>query len=177
MSIAAFIFSQTMSAKAGRKFADTKPEIVIGTATLGIPVAIEVSRYLGLDRYASWQVAKVHLQDALVEHVELIAAVGKQRLLLYRDAIPPPSGKRVLVVDMCCHRVEFVSVDKPCAKGRRQHRRNLARFSTEVHEWRPVLGTDADLVCGLGHIPQFRIHGGKATIIPSSVEAARPGAA
>jgi adenine phosphoribosyltransferase len=45
---------------------------------------------------------------------------------------------------------------------------------TEAHDWRETLGPDAALVRGLGHIPQFHIENGKATIIPSSTEAAQP---
>jgi hypothetical protein len=33
---------------------------------------------------------------------------------------------------------------------------------TEGHDWKSVLGEDADLVRGLGHIPVFRIEKGRA---------------
>ncbi|MET0867358.1 MAG: phosphoribosyltransferase family protein [Pseudorhodoplanes sp.] len=171
-------FLDHVGRKLAEKFADAKPDIVIGTATLGIPVAIEVSRYLGLDRYVILHKSpKVHLQDALVEHVESIASVGKQRLLLDRDAIPLLSGKRVLVVDDVVATGSSLSASIRLARKAGANIVGIGVILTEAHEWRPVLGADADLVRGLGHIPQFRIHGSNATIIPSSVEAARPGAA
>jgi adenine phosphoribosyltransferase len=36
----------------------------------------------------------------------------------------------------------------------------------EGHDWKAVLGADAGLVRGLGHIPVFRIENGQATPIP-----------
>jgi adenine/guanine phosphoribosyltransferase-like PRPP-binding protein len=158
-------------------FAADKPDIVVGTATLGIPVAIEVSRYLGLDRYLILQKSpKVHLQDALVEHLQSIASVGTQRLLLDRQAIPLLSGRRVLMVD------DVIATGSSLAASIRLVRKaggnivGIGVILTEAHDWRDALGEDAALVKGLGHIPQFRIENGKATIIPSSTEAARPGA-
>lgn len=171
-------FLDHVGTKLAEKFADTKPDIVVGTATLGIPVAIEVSRHLGLDRYVILQKSpKVHLKDALVEYVESIASVGKQRLLLDRDAIPLLSGKRVLMVDDVVATGSSLSASIRLARQAGANIVGIGVILTEAHEWRPVLGGDADLVRSLGHIPQFRIQDGKATIIPSSVEAARPGAA
>ena len=48
-----------------------KPDIIVGAATLGIPVVIEVSRALGLDQYVIAQKSpKIHLADALVQELE-----------------------------------------------------------------------------------------------------------
>lgn len=171
-------FLDHVGTKLAEKFADVRPEIVVGTATLGIPVAIEVSRHLGLDRYVILQKSpKVHLKDALVEYVESIASVGKQRLLLDRQAIPLLSGKRVLVVDDVVATGSSLSAAIRLTRQAGANIVGIGVILTEAHEWRPVLGADAALVRSLGHIPQFRIQGGQATIIPSSVEAARPGAA
>ena len=41
------------------------------------------------------------------------------------------------------------------------------------HDWREVLGADADLVVGLGHIPQFKIENGRATPDPVTLAGAR----
>jgi hypothetical protein len=65
--------------------AATEADIVVGTATLGIPVAIEVSRHLGLDRYVILQKSpKIHLRDALIETVQSITSMGSQLILLDR---------------------------------------------------------------------------------------------
>ena len=42
-------FGEVAGADLAGAIADTRPEIVASAATLGIPVAIEVSRHLGLD--------------------------------------------------------------------------------------------------------------------------------
>jgi hypothetical protein len=40
---------------------------------------------------------------------------------------------------------------------------------TEGHDWKAVLGADAGLVRGLGHIPVFRIADGRAEAIAETV--------
>ena len=70
------------------RFAAAKPDIVVGSATLGIPVAMEVSRHLGLDRYLILQKSpKFHLADALEEPVRSITSDKPQRLMLDRRQI------------------------------------------------------------------------------------------
>ncbi len=65
------------------KLAPLKPDVIVGAATLGIPVAIEVSRALGLDDYVILQKSpKIHLGDALVQTISSITSKGEQRLLL-----------------------------------------------------------------------------------------------
>ena len=80
--------------------ADARPEVVASAATLGIPVAIDVSRHLGLDDYLILQkTPKVHLGDALAEPLSSITTETPQRLLLDRARIPAVAGKRVALVD------------------------------------------------------------------------------
>ena len=68
--------------------APSAPDVVASAATLGIPVAIEVSRALGLDDYLILQkTAKIHLADALAEPLSSITTGGEQRLLLDRARI------------------------------------------------------------------------------------------
>ena len=76
-------------ARAGAELADLlradQPEIVASAATLGIPVAIEVSRALDLDDYLILQkTPKIHLSDALSERLVSITTAGRQDLLLDR---------------------------------------------------------------------------------------------
>jgi adenine phosphoribosyltransferase len=40
---------------------------------------------------------------------------------------------------------------------------------TEGHEWKAALGADAELVEGLGHIPQFAIADGRVTPMPETL--------
>src|ERR1700689_5890675 len=82
------------------KLGPLKPDIVVGAATLGIPVVIEVSRALGLDQYVIAQKSpKIHLADALVEELQSVTSSGKQRLRLDRRAGPTLWKHPVVVVD------------------------------------------------------------------------------
>src|SRR5258708_39460837 len=50
------------------KLAPLKPDVVVGPATLGIPVAIEVTRALGLDNYVILRKSRrIHLAHALAQ--------------------------------------------------------------------------------------------------------------
>jgi adenine/guanine phosphoribosyltransferase-like PRPP-binding protein len=133
------------------------PDIIVAPATLGIPVAIEVSRALGLDRYVILQKSpKVHLDDALEQRIESITSKGVQRLLLDRQAVPLLNGKRVIVVD-----------DVVASGGSMKGALELVRRAgaqvvgvgvvlTEGRKWEGVLGEeDCTLIKTLGHIPQF----------------------
>lgn len=91
-------------AHAGKQLADRlaplKPDIVVGAATLGIPVAIEVTRALGLDHYVVLQKSpKIHLGDALTQTISSITSKGEQKLMLDRRSLPLLAGKRVVIVD------------------------------------------------------------------------------
>lgn len=159
------------------RFAALKPDIVVGSATLGIPAAIEVSRRLGLDQYVILQKSpKFHLAESLVEDVRSITTGGSQRLLLDRRSIALLQGKRVLVVD------DVVATGSSMAAAIRLVRRAGAEvvgagaILAEGHAWRDALGRDADLVTTLGHIPQFDIVDGIAIPDAATEYTARTGA-
>jgi adenine/guanine phosphoribosyltransferase-like PRPP-binding protein len=146
------------------------PEIVVGAATLGIPVAIEVSRSLGLDNYVVLQKSpKIHLANALRESVHSVTSHGVQVLMLDQRAVPLLTGRRVFLVD------DVVSTGSSLAAMLRLVRRAGAEvvgvgvILTEGHDWKAVLGADAGLVRGLGHIPVFRIADGRAEAIAETV--------
>ncbi|EON95814.1 putative adenine phosphoribosyltransferase protein [Phaeoacremonium minimum UCRPA7] len=148
---------------------DLRPDVVVGAATLGIPVAIEVSRALGLDRYVILQKSpKIHLRDAMVQEIQSITSSGSQRLLLDVDAIPLIAGRRVLVVD-------DVVASGSSLKGALELVRRaggsvvgIGVILTEAREWESTLGEDAKLIKGLAHIPQFRLEGGEWKPIEST---------
>jgi adenine phosphoribosyltransferase len=96
-------------ARVGAALADAArplaPEIVVGAATLGIPVAIEVSRALGLDDYVMLQKSpKIHLADALRESLRSVTSHGEQVLMLDRRAVPLLAGRRSLSWMTWCRR-------------------------------------------------------------------------
>jgi adenine/guanine phosphoribosyltransferase-like PRPP-binding protein len=159
-------FGELVGKAMARRFAALKPDIVVGSATLGIPVAIEVSRHLGLDRYVILQKSpKFSLADALSEEVKSITTPLPQRLLLDRKSISVIQGRRVVVVD------DVVTSGSSIAAAIRLMRRAGANvigvgvILTEGHAWRAALGEDARLIEGLDHIPQFNVLNAVATPI------------
>jgi adenine/guanine phosphoribosyltransferase-like PRPP-binding protein len=154
------------------RLAERKPDIVVGAATLGIPVAIEVSRHLGLDQYVIVQKSpKIHLGDALVEHVQSVTSSGSQRLLLDRRAIPLLKGRRVVVVDDVVATGSSLAATLKLVRQAGAEVTGVGVILTEGHDWREALGADAALVTGLGHIPQFTIANGHATPDPATLAA------
>ncbi|MEO8668606.1 MAG: phosphoribosyltransferase family protein [Bauldia sp.] len=147
-----------------------RPEMVVGAATLGIPIAIEVSRHLGLDRYVILQKSpKLHLADARAETIVSITSKGEQRLLLDRAAEPLIRGGRIVVVD------DVVAIGGSLRGSLKLVRAAGAKIAgigvvlTEAHAWRSVLGPDAALVTSLAHIPQFRRTATEWEPIPESL--------
>lgn len=146
-----------------KRFAPLKPDLIVGSATLGIPVAMEVTRALGIDQYVILQKSpKFHLADALVEEVRSVTSTGVQRLLLDREAIIRLQGKRVIVVD------DVVATGSSMAAAMRLVRRAGAEIIaagtilSEGQDWRHALGRDGDLITCLGHIPRFTLQNGVA---------------
>ncbi|WP_407174869.1 phosphoribosyltransferase family protein [Bradyrhizobium sp. STM 3562] len=165
-------FGERIGKALATRLAATRPDIIVGAATLGIPVAIEVSRHLGLDQYVIVQKSpKIHLGDALVEHVTSVTSAGSQRLLLDRRAVPLLKGRRVVVVD------DVVATGSSLAATLRLVRQagadvvGIGVILTEGHDWRKALGVDAALVTSLGHIPQFLITNGHAAPDPATMAA------
>ena len=79
-------------AKAGEELAAVlKPydvDIVATVATMGIPLAVEVTRHLGLDQYVVLhKTPKIHLADAISEKVRSITTDADQRLLFDRARV------------------------------------------------------------------------------------------
>ncbi|WP_252729644.1 phosphoribosyltransferase family protein [Pacificibacter marinus] len=157
------------------RFEALKPEVVVGSATLGIPVAMDVSRHLGLDKYVILQKSpKFHLDDALEEPVRSITTDEPQRLLLDRRQISTLQGRRVVIVD------DVIATGASMAGAMRLVRRAGAKvlavgtILTEGNKWREALAQDVNLVKRLGHIPQFSIVDGEARVEPTSLDPLTP---
>jgi len=132
-------------------------DVIATAATMGIPVAIEVSRALGLDDYVVLhKTPKINLADALTEDVRSITTGPVQQLRLDRARLDRVAGRRVAFVD------DVISTGSSALAAVRLLRRAGADITgigvlvTETDAWRPVLGKDAELVHALGAIPVFR---------------------
>lgn len=150
--------------QAGRELADiVRPydvDIVATVATMGIPLAVEVTRHLGLDQYVILhKTPKIHLADAVFEPVRSITTDADQRLLFDRARIDDVRGKRVAIVD------DVISTGASTGAALRLLRRveanivSIGTLVTEASLWREALGEDANMVRALGSIPVFRPDG------------------
>lgn len=148
------------SEQAGRELADVLrdagPEVVVSVATMGIPLAIEVTRALGLDDYVILhKTPKIHLGDTWVEPVRSITTGADQTLRLDPARAHIVRGRRVAVVD------DVVSTGASLRAALQLLRRAGAEpvvvgaFLTEGRQWEAALGPDAAIVRTLGAIPLF----------------------
>jgi adenine phosphoribosyltransferase len=163
-------FGERIGKALAAKLGPLKPDIVVGAATLGIPVVIEVSRALGLDQYVIAQKSpKIHLADALVQDVQSVTTSAKQRLMLDRRAVPLLARRQVVVVDDVVATGSSLAATLALARAAGAEIVGAGVILTEGHDWKKTLGADAHLVQGLGHIPQFALAGGKATPMPETL--------
>ncbi len=151
-------------ATAGRELAEILApfdvDIVATVATMGIPLAVEVTRSLGLDQYVVLhKTPKIHLADAESEPVRSITTDAEQRLLFDRARIGAVQGRRVAIVD------DVISTGASTGASLRLLRRvgadvvAIGTMVTEASLWRGALGEDAAMVRALGSIPVFRPDG------------------
>src|SRR3984885_12573993 len=146
---------------AGRELADlmrpAAPEIIVSVATMGIPLAIEASRALGLDDYVILhKTPKIHLGETWSEPVTSITTEKPQRLRMDPARVAAVRGRRVAVVD------DIISTGASTLAALRLVRRIgaepvvIGTLMTEGSGWRKALGADADMVRSLGSMPLFR---------------------
>lgn len=150
-------FTERASHELAERLSDLQVDIVASVATMGIPIAIEVSRALGLDDYLIFQkTPKIHLADAITEPVKSITT-GKSQLLLFdRARVSVASGRRVALVDDVISTGASVSAALRLLRGVGAEPVAIGTLLTEAQAWRKTLGPDADLVRTLGSIPLFR---------------------
>ena len=163
-------FGERIGKALAAKLGPLEPDIVVGAATLGIPVVVEVSRALGLDQYVIAQKSpKIHLADALVQEVQSVTTASKQRLMLDRRSLPLLAGRRAVVVDDVVATGSSLAATLALVRAAGGNVVGAGVILTEGHDWEKTLSADARLVQGLGHIPQFALTGGKAVPMPETL--------
>ncbi|HTX62821.1 MAG TPA: phosphoribosyltransferase family protein [Acidimicrobiales bacterium] len=150
-------FSEHAGKELAELLRDARPDVVVSVATMGIPLAIEVTRALELDDYVILhKTPKIHLGDTWVEPVRSITTGADQTLRLDPARVGAVRGRRVAVVD------DVVSTGASLRASLNLLRRAGAEpvvvgaFLTEGEQWRRSLGADAEMVRALGAIPLFR---------------------
>jgi adenine phosphoribosyltransferase len=147
--------------QAGRELADLlKPlsvEVIASVATMGIPIAIEVVRALGIDDYLVFQkTQKIHLVDALSEPVRSITTGGTQRLLFDRNRVDVVTGRNVALIDDVISTGASVHAALTLLRRAGANPVTVGVLATEGSAWHETLGPDADLVRSLGSLPLFK---------------------
>lgn len=133
---------------------DTQPEIIASAATLGIPVALEVSRALGLDDYLILQKSpKIHLAEALRASLHSITTDRAQELLLDRARVRAVEGRRVAFVDDVISTGSSAAAAIGLLRSAGADVVAVGALLTETGRWRAELGRDAALVRALGQLP------------------------
>jgi adenine/guanine phosphoribosyltransferase-like PRPP-binding protein len=150
-------FADTAGRELAAQLAEFEPEIVVSVATMGIPLAIEVTRSLGLDDYVILhKTPKIHLGESFAEPVRSITTGSPQKLRMDPARVPSVRGRRVAVVD------DVISTGASTVAALNLVRRVEAEpvvigtLMTEGSGWRTALGSDAANVRALGSIPVFR---------------------
>jgi adenine phosphoribosyltransferase len=151
-------------AKAGEELAEILApydlDVVATVATMGIPLAVEVTRYLGLDQYVVLhKTPKIHLADAISESVRSITTNAEQRLLFDRARLSDVRNKRVAIVDDVISTGASTGATLRLLRGVGAHVVTIGTLVTEASLWRAALGEDATMVRALGSIPVFRPDG------------------
>ena len=150
-------FSARAGAELAAKLAPFGAEIVVSVATMGIPLAIEVTRALGLDDYVILhKTPKIHLADAIAEPVQSITTAKPQRLLFDRSRLPAVAGRRVAVVDDVISTGGSTKAALNLLRSVRAVPVAVGTLVTEGSQWQANLGEDAGLVQALGALPLFR---------------------
>jgi len=153
-------FAETAGRELAELMAPFEPEVIVSVATMGIPLAIEASRAMGLNDYVILhKTPKIHLGETWSEPVNSITTDKTQRLRMDPARVDAVRGRRVAVVD------DVISTGASLSSALRLVRRMDAEpvvigcFMTEGGGWKQALGEDASLVRALGAMPLFHPDG------------------
>lgn len=145
-------------ARAGEDLAallrDLRPDVIAAPATLGIPLALEVSRALGHEDYVVLQKSrKWYLRDSPRLDVNSITTQDTQTLILDKSRIPLVRGKRVVVVDDVLSTGASVATSVELLEQVGAEVVGIGAMLTESDLWVERLGAHAANVRALGEVP------------------------
>lgn len=145
-------------ARAGEDLAallrDLQPDVIAAPATLGIPLALEVSRALGHEDYVVLQKSrKWYLRDSPRLDVNSITTQDTQTLILDKSRIPLVRGKRVVVVDDVLSTGASVATSVELLEQVGAEVVGIGAMLTESDLWVERLGAHAANVRALGEVP------------------------
>jgi adenine/guanine phosphoribosyltransferase-like PRPP-binding protein len=153
-------FMERAGAELAEVLAPYDVDVVATVATMGIPLAVEVTRHMGLDQYVVLhKTPKIHLADAISERVRSITTASEQRLLFDRARIGDVEGKRVAIVDDVISTGASTGASLRLLRAVGAHVVAIGTMVTEAVLWRDALGEDAAMVRALGSLPVFRPDG------------------
>lgn len=133
---------------------DLRPDVIAAPATLGIPLALEVSRALGYDDYVILQKSrKWYLRDSPRLDVNSITTQDTQTLILDKSRIPLVAGKRVVVVDDVLSTGASVATSVELLEQVGAEVVGIGVMLTESDLWMERLGAHAANVRSLGEVP------------------------
>jgi adenine/guanine phosphoribosyltransferase-like PRPP-binding protein len=150
-------FAERAGSELAERLAPSNVDIVVSVATMGIPLAIEVTRALGLDDYLILhKTPKIHLGDAIAEPVTSITTGAPQHLRMDPARLQAVAGRRVAVVDDVVSTGASMQAALNLLRRVRAEPAVVGTLVTEGADWRERLGPDAHMVQALGAIPVFR---------------------
>jgi len=150
-------FAATAGAELAAELEPLRPDVVVSVATMGIPLAIEVTRALGLDDYVILhKTPKIHLREAYSEPVRSITTREAQTLRLDPARSAAVRGRRVAVVDDVVSTGASIQAALALVRQVGGDPVVVGVLVTEGSSWRTTLGADAESVRALGSLPVFR---------------------
>lgn len=152
------------------KFRPLRPELVVGTATLGIPVAIMVAEALKQDHWVLVQKSNKHyLQDGLTQPLQSITTQHSQVLRLDQWDAQRLAQRRVVLVDDVISSGASMEATLKIVQQTTATIVGIGALMTEGWQWKPRLTPFNVPLMSLCHIPIFHILEGQPRLRPETL--------
>ena len=146
------------------------PEWIVGTATLGIPVALMVAESLHFDQWVMIQKsAKYYLRDGLTQPLQSVTTQNPQVLRLDQWDAQRLANRRVVLVDDVIATGSSIEAAIGLLQQTSASLVGIATLLTEGWDWKTRLDRYKVPIISLGHIPDFDIVDGHPRIRPETL--------